>query len=209
MPDSVYEGFGANTPVPLATANVDVLCRYITAPVDGYVRIRSINFAIAQTAGAFVAASALPIFILRGNAGLGVSAAAGGNLVIPLRPLGGVLPGLPDIGQIVGGLELMFAAYYRVTQSGVGFVFPNDEQWDGDLVARHGQKLAVCVGPLVDVTAAPPVLAVGATSAVSVTVLGSLAKINKHTENPGTMGRTLSIPRFDVDATEHAERNGC
>lgn len=205
MPDAVFEGFGANTPVPLTTATVDILCRYIAAPPDGFARIRAINFGVAQTGGAFVAATVLPVFILRGAANMGVSAAAGGSLVIPLRPTGLVLPGLPDVGQIVGGLELLFAAYYRVTQSGVGFVFPVDEESDSDLVARHTQKLAVCVGPLVDVTTANPVLAAAGVAGVTVSVLGSSGRINTRTENPGTFGKTSSLPRFDIDASKHGE----
>lgn len=211
MPDSVHEGFGANTPVTLTTATVDVLCRYIAAPPDSFARIRSINFAAAQTAAAFLAGAALPIFVIRGAANLGVSAAAGGGLVVPLRPTGLVLPGMPDVGQIGGGVELLFASYYRLSQAGVPLVFSDDEELDADLVARDTQRIVVCVGPLVDLGASPPVLIAGGSAAVSMTVLGSLGKITSRTENPGFLGagKTSSIPRFDVNATEHAERNGC
>jgi hypothetical protein len=204
MPDFVFEGFGANAPVPLTTAAVDIICRYIAAPPDGYARIRALNFAVAQTAGAFAATVAIPVFVIRGGASLGISAAAGGALVIPVRPSGQVLPALPDVGQLGGGLELIFATYY-VKNSGTGLVFPQDDESSADLVARDGQKLAVCVGPLVDVSTNTPVLIAGGTTAVSLTVLGSQGRLTRRTKLPGALGESRSLPRFDIDASRHGE----
>lgn len=204
MPDSVNEGFGASAPAILATASVDILCRYIASPPDGFVRIRTIDATVAQISAGVALNTVVPIFVLRGNANLGVSASAGGNLVIPLRPAGGVLPGLPDVGQIGGGLELLLATYVN-SRSGRALIFPDDDENHTDLVARDTQKLVVCVGPLVDVSASPPVLVAGATFGASLSVLGSFGKLSKKTQSFGGMGDTKSMPRYDLDTAGISE----
>jgi len=201
MPDTINEGFGASAPVVLAAATVDILCRHIVAPPDGFVRIRSIDFAVAQVSGAVVAQTVIPIYVLRGNANLGVAAAAGGALNVALRPTGLVLPGLPDVGQLVGGIELLIATYIN-SRSTRALIFPDDEEFHVDLVARDQQKLIVCVGPLVDVTVAPPVFAAG-TSGASLSVLGSQGKLSAKTQIPGILGNTASLPRYDIEDGEN------
>ena len=203
MPDTTNEGFGASAPVVLASATVDILCRHIVAPPDGFVRIRSIDFAIAQISGAVAAQTVVPIYVLRGNANLGVAAAAGGALNVSLRPAGLVLPGLPDVAQLVGGIELLIATYIN-SRTSRPLIFPDDEEFHVDLVARDQQKLIVCVAPLVDVSVSPPVFAPG-TFGASLSVLGSQGKLSAKTQIPGILGNTASLSRYDI---EHGEEKG-
>lgn len=198
MADAINEGFGQSAPVVLNGATTDILCRYIQAPPNGFVRIRAINPMVAQIDGAVALTSAIPIFVLRGTANLGIG--AGGNLVIPLRPAGSILPGLPDISQLAGGIELLLATYIN-SRSSNGLLFPQDEENHVDLIARDTQKLAVCVGPLVNLGNAPAVI-VAQLHGATLSVLGSMGVLSEKTQAPGRLGVVESLPRYDISHDE-------
>lgn len=198
MADAVNEGFGASAPVTLSAVAPDILCRYIVAPPDQFVRIRVIEIGAVQMSGAVGSNTVIPVFIIRGHNNIGVSAAAGGQLVIPLRPTGLTMPGLPDVGQLGGSMELLLATYIP-SRGGRMLAVPQDEENPQDWSCRDGQKLAVCVGPLVDVSVSPAVILAGATTGVALTILGSQARINDRTRIPGTIGETRSLQRYEIE----------
>lgn len=201
MPDTINEGFGASTPTTLATATNDLLVRYIQAPPDNFVRIRAIIPTVVQMTGAVAATTVIPVFVLRGLAALGISAALGNALVIPLRPSGLVMPGMPDVSQLAGGIELLLATYVN-SRTGQPLYFPDDAERHADLVARDGQRLAVCVGPLIDVSVSPAVQVAASTFAATVAVLGSQALLSEKTKLPGQLGETKSLQRYQIHVDE-------
>jgi hypothetical protein len=200
MADTINEGFGTSAPTTLATATVDILCRYIVAPPDQFARIRAIEVAEVQMSGVVGLNTVIPLFVLRGHNNLGVSSAAGGSLVIPLRPTGLAMPGLPDVGQLLGGIELLLATYVP-SRGGKIFIVPDDGEQHQDLSCRDGQKLAVCIGPLVDVSVSPAILLAG-TFGAALTVLGSQGRLTENTKLPGQLGPTKSLQRFEIEVNE-------
>jgi hypothetical protein len=199
--DTINEGFGTSAPATLATATVDILCRYIAAPPDQFARIRAIDVAQVQMSGAVGLNTVIPLFIIRGHNNMGVSAAAGGALVIPLRPTGLVMPGLPDISQLSGAMELLLATYIP-SRAGRQLIVPDDGENHQDWSCRDGQKLAVCVGPLVDVSVSPAVLLAGAACGTALTVIGSQGKLSERTKLPGQIGPTKSLQRYEIEVNE-------
>ena len=198
MSDAINEGFGQSAPVILNGATNDILCRYIQAPPNGFVRIRALNPMVVQIDGAVALTTVIPIFVLRGTANLGISAS--GNLVIPLRPAGAIMPGLPDISQLSGGIELLLATYIN-SRSANGLLFPQDEENHVDLIARDTQKLAVCVGSLVNLANAPAVT-VAQNHGATLSVLGSMGILSAKTQAPGRIGIVESLPRYDISHDE-------
>lgn len=197
MPDTINEGFGTSAPTTLATATNDLLVRYIQAPPDNFIRIRVIAPAVVQMTGAIAATTVIPIFVLRGTGSLGISAALGNQLVAPLRPGGVNMPGLPDIAQLAGGIELLLATYIN-SRTGAPLFFPDDDSRPADLVARDTQKLAVCVGPLIDVSVSPAVQVAAATFGATLSILGSQGKLDNDTKLPGQLGESKSLQRYEI-----------
>jgi len=200
MPDTIQEGFGTSTPVILSGATNDILVRYIQAPPDGFVRIRAMAVPFLQTAGAAVGAAPVALVVLRCAAGVGISG-ANGQLGIPLRPGGTVLPGFPDVAQLNASIEFLWGCYQRIGNPRDWF-FLDDDQNHVDLVARDTQKLAVYVSSLVDSTVIPPVISAASSIGVTLSVLGSQGKLSERTGIPG-IGDSRSLPRYDASIPSH------
>lgn len=188
MADVIQVGFGTNPITILNAGAFESSVRLIQTSPGQSATVTGVQVASLQQAGAVVPNAMVPLFILRGGAGLG-SGSTPGSLSVTADLRGfqpfGQFVGLPSVDQLRAQIELLYASYFPQETQGRVVKLP------GNITASDGQTLAVCAGTVVDGSIVPPLVLPNG-SGLSLSVLGYYER-----SQSGGVG---SLPRFGIEA---------